>query len=81
MAATLDRDPTFIAGDDLAPGFHWPYFHDVLPASRLENDGHPALGVTMPAVPLPRRMWAGGSLTFAAALRLGETATRTTTMR
>lgn len=31
MAATLDREPTFIAGDDLAPGFHWLYFHDILP--------------------------------------------------
>jgi len=78
MAVTLDRQPEFVAGDALPPAWHWLYFHDLVPASRLGGDGHPALGVTMPPVPLPRRMWAGGSLTFLEPLRLGGQAERTT---
>ncbi|MEU6371667.1 MaoC family dehydratase N-terminal domain-containing protein [Streptomyces sp. NPDC046909] len=81
MAVTLDRDPDFKAGDTLPPAWHWLYFHDLVRATSLGTDGHPALGVTMPPVPLPRRMWAGGELTFHAPLPLGTTATRTTTIR
>ena len=81
MAATLDREPTFDNGDELPPGWHWLYFHDIVPSSRLGSDGHPALGETMPPVPLPRRMWAGGTLAFDSPLCLGDTATRTTTVR
>lgn len=81
MAATLDREPTFGHGDQLPPGWHWLYFHDTVPASRLGPDGHPALGETMPPVPLARRMWAGGNLTFVTPMQLGTTATRTTTIR
>jgi 3-methylfumaryl-CoA hydratase len=81
MAATLDRAPGFRAGDPLPPGWHWLFFHDVVPAAQLGPDGHPALGVLLPPVPLPRRMWAGGSLAFHAPLRLGDTAERITTVR
>lgn len=80
MAATLDRNPAFNPGDDLPHAWHWLYFHDCVQASLLGGDGHPALGVTMPPVPLHRRMWAGGELTFHAPLRLGETAIDTTTI-
>ena len=71
MAVTLDREPSFNAGDHLPAAWHWLYFHDIVPASQLGGDGHPALGVTMPPVPLPRRMWAGGELAFRAPLTLG----------
>ncbi|CND62239.1 MaoC like domain-containing protein [Mycobacterium tuberculosis] len=81
MAVTLDRDPTFKADDELPPGWHWLYFHELVRASGLGDDGHPALGVTMPPVPLPRRMWAGGTLTIRAPLRLGAEAARTSTIR
>lgn len=80
MAATLDRAPSFAPGDALPPAWHWLYFHEVVPASLLGSDGHPALGVTMPPVPLGRRMWAAGSLDFDGVLRLGETATRSSTI-
>ena len=76
MAATLDREPTFTDGDALPAAWHWLFFHDIVPASKLGGDGHPALGVTMPPVPLPRRMWAGGRLEFEAPLVLGEVAER-----
>ena len=77
LAVTLDREPSFRAGDDLPPAWHWLYFHDLVRSSQLGADGHPALGVTMPPVPLERRMWAGGTLSFREALRLGELARRT----
>ena len=81
MAVTLDREPSFNAGDHLPAAWHWLYFHDIVPASQLGGDGHRALGVTMPPVPLPRRMWAGGELAFRAPLTLGTTATRVATIR
>ncbi|MFF7476974.1 MaoC family dehydratase N-terminal domain-containing protein [Streptomyces sp. NPDC008092] len=81
MAVTLDREPSFKAGEALPPAWHWLYFHDIVQARNLGGDGHPALGVTMPPVPLPRRMWAGGEFTFHEPLPLGVTATRTSTIR
>lgn len=81
MAVTLDREPAFTTGDALPPAWHWLYFHDVVRASSLGGDGHPALGVVMPPVPLPRRMWAGGTLKFLASIPLGSEATRTSTIR
>lgn len=80
MAVTLDRAPSFVAGDVLPPAWHWLFFHDLVEASRLGDDGHPALGITMPPVPLPRRMWAAGRLGWHAPLVLGEFATRTSTI-
>ncbi len=76
MAVTLDRAPYFGAGDELPPAWHWLYFHDLVEGSRLGADGHPALGVVMPPVPLERRMWAAGRIRFDHALRLGQSATR-----
>ena len=74
LAATLDRAaPT--AG--LPPLWHWIYFWTVAPASEVGADGHPQRGGFLPPVPLPRRMWAGGRLTFTAPLTLGQPATRT----
>lgn len=80
MAATLGRTTTYVEGDVLPPGWHWLYFHDIVPAGSLGEDGHPALGTTMPPVPLPRRMWAGGKLRFGAPLLLGSTVRRTSTI-
>jgi 3-methylfumaryl-CoA hydratase len=81
MAVTLDRDPSFRVGDALPPAWHWLYFHDIVKASDLGLDGHPKLGVVMPPVPLPRRMWAGGSFVFHAPLRLGDTVEKTSIIR
>jgi 3-methylfumaryl-CoA hydratase len=74
LAATLDRAAP-AAG--LPPLWHWIYFWTVAPASEVGADGHPQRGGFLPPVPLPRRMWAGGRLTFTAPLALGQPATRT----
>jgi 3-methylfumaryl-CoA hydratase len=82
LNVTLDREPSLVEGDVLPPAWHWLYFHDVVRASDLGEAGHPRLGVTMPPVPLPRRMWAGGTLEFAEEpLRLGTSVERISTIR
>ena len=81
MAVTLDREPTFTAGDPLPPAWQWLYFNDIVRASRLGEEGHPELGITMPPVPLPRRMWAAGRLEFTEPLRLGAHVQRRSTIK
>lgn len=81
LAVTLDREPGFKIGDAVPPAWHWLYFHDLVAASDLGPDGHPKLGVTMPPSLPPRRMWAAGRIDFVAPLRLGQEATRTSTIR
>ncbi|MCW1401043.1 MaoC family dehydratase N-terminal domain-containing protein [Novosphingobium sp. MW5] len=68
------------AGDALPLLHHWLYFWDVRPPAGLGPDGHPAKGGFLPPVPLPRRMWAGGRLTFHGDLRLGEEVSKTSTI-
>jgi 3-methylfumaryl-CoA hydratase len=74
MAATLDRGTV---PEVLPPLWHWMLFaHWVRPAE-LGPDGHPARGTFLPADPdLPRRMYAGGRLSFPGTLRAGAAATR-----
>ena len=78
LAATLDRDDVkVVAGSPVPPLWHWLYFLPVHPQRELGADGHARRGGFLPPVPLPRRMWAGGRLTFAHALRVGEAVTKT----
>jgi 3-methylfumaryl-CoA hydratase len=82
LSATLDRDdPPPEAGDPLPPLWHWLYFLPVARQSELGSDGHPARGGFLPPVPLPRRMWAGGRLTFHQPLRVDEAITRVSTVQ
>ena len=77
LAATLDRDdPEPRDGDSLPALWHWLYFLPLAAQSQIGEDGHPRRGGFLPPVPLPRRMWAGGSLTFHQPLHIGETVTR-----
>jgi 3-methylfumaryl-CoA hydratase len=78
LAATLDtRDPGMQDGMALPPLYHWVYFLPVCRQSDLDQDGHPARGGFLPPIPLPRRMWAAGTIEFTSPLIIGETATRT----
>ena len=73
LAATLDRDdPAPQDGDELPLLWHWLYFLPLYRQSDVGPDGHAKRGGFLPPVPLPRRMWAGGRLTFRAPLRIGE---------
>ncbi len=80
LAATFDLDGDAIASQPLPPLWHWLYFLPRAPQRNIGQDGHPALGGFLPPVPLPRRMWAGGELTFNRGLRVGETVTKTSTI-
>ena len=81
MAETLDRETGFASGDPVPPGWHWLYGPDLVRASQLGPEGHPRLGTVLPPVGLPRRMWAGGTLSFQRPLLLGTTVERHTTIR
>lgn len=72
LAAVLDEPPTLKEGDMPPPGIHWCLSPDIAPMSGLGLDGHPARGDFLPPVPLPRRMWAGGELSFSDEFRVGD---------
>src|SRR3954471_14077153 len=57
MAASVGPGRSFQTGRALPPAWRWLYFHDLVKASDLGSDGHPALGISMPPAPLPLRMW------------------------
>jgi 3-methylfumaryl-CoA hydratase len=77
LAATLNRHHIdFSIGDVLPTPWHWLYF---LPTARLLDvgtDGHPKLGGFLPPIPLPRRMWAAGSMQIIRPLRIGDSVTK-----
>ena len=76
LSATLSSvrpaDEAIENGTDLPPLWHWAAFHNQVPMDRIGPDGHPERGGFLPPVPLERRMWAGGRLTFHAPLSVGE---------
>ncbi|MXX72314.1 MAG: acyl-CoA dehydrogenase [Gemmatimonadetes bacterium] len=75
MLGLLDRDPRTLAeGDPLPLGWHWLHFMEPVRASSLAPDGHEERGEFMPAVDLPRRMWAGGELRAIRPVVIGEPA-------
>ncbi len=77
LAAILDRDDARPEpGSEVPPGGHWLYFNGAARQSELAADGHAKRGGFLPPAPLPRRMWAGGSLEFLEPLHLGAAARR-----
>jgi 3-methylfumaryl-CoA hydratase len=82
MSACLDReDPSPKDGDPVPPGWHWLYFLPTYRTSECGYDGHEKLGTSLPEIPLSRRMWAGGRLSFGAALRVGDKAKKISTIK
>ncbi|WP_426956889.1 FAS1-like dehydratase domain-containing protein [Muricoccus radiodurans] len=78
MAATVGRS---LDGDEWPPLWHWLLFQDWRMPEELGPDGHPRRGGFLPPVhDLPRRMWAGGRVTFQAPIRTGDALTRTSTI-
>jgi len=77
LALTLENGiETPQEGDPLPPLCHWLYFLPLDPLSEAGSDGHARTGEFLPDTGLPRRMWAGGRLTFHRPLKIGEQATR-----
>lgn len=64
------------AGAPLQPLWHWFYFRSVTPQDGLAADGHAIRGDFLPPVALPRRMIAGGRVSFHHPLVLGVPAVR-----
>ncbi len=78
VAGMLDFDPgAFRRGDPLPPHWFNIFFSDATRQSDIGPDGHPAPGVILPPIPLPRRMGASRRATIPGTLHVGDTATRT----
>jgi 3-methylfumaryl-CoA hydratase len=76
LSATLD-----FGEDGTAPlMIHWCLAPAIVPISLIGTDGHPQRGGFLPPVPLPRRMWAGGKLSFHDRLRIGDMVKRQSTI-
>jgi 3-methylfumaryl-CoA hydratase len=80
LSKALGRTEIRHTGDPLPLLHHWLYFWDVKPPDELGRDGHPAKGGFLPPVPLPRRMWASGKLSFHRPLKLGDVVTKASTI-
>ncbi|WP_425100747.1 FAS1-like dehydratase domain-containing protein [Tropicibacter sp. S64] len=81
LKVALGLAPDIAAGDALPPFFHQIHFWEPKPPGALGRDGHPAVGRGLiPDLGLPRRMWAGGHLTFHAPLRAGIPAEKVSTV-
>jgi len=80
LSATLDY-PDNPWRDGQAPLLaHWLHFLPDAPQSGLSADGHPQRGNFLPPVALPRRMWAGGRLSFFERVPVGSSMERTSTI-
>ncbi|WP_373987295.1 MaoC family dehydratase N-terminal domain-containing protein [Duganella sp. BuS-21] len=80
LAATLGAEVGMADGDAVPPLWHWLYFLPRAPQSEIGADGHPQRGGFLPPVPLPRRMWAGGRISFLEPLHVGQRVVRTSTV-
>jgi 3-methylfumaryl-CoA hydratase len=81
LAAALDVETDVGAGRALPPGWHWLFFNRFVARKALGSDGHPKRGGFLPPISLPRRMWAGGRLTYGKMLTIGAEAVRESTIR
>ncbi|MDF1608946.1 MaoC family dehydratase N-terminal domain-containing protein [Hoeflea sp. YIM 152468] len=79
--ATFDRTSGTQPGDRAALMIHFCLAQPIAATAELGPDGHPARGGFLPPIPLPRRMWAGGALTFYSDIRIGETVSRLSTIK
>lgn len=75
FTAALGEDPDALPAV-VPPMCHWAFFLPTVARARIGPDGHPLRGDFLPAVSLPRRMFAGAETEFLAPLVLGQEAER-----
>ena len=80
FAATFAPHLAPYAEGDAPLALHWCLAPPISPMAALGPDGHAAKGEFLPPVPLPRRMWAGGTIETLAPLREGDLVTRRSTI-
>ena len=79
LIATFGRTETPPkTGDAVPPGWHHAYFLAMSPRETLAADGLPTASEILPAMPYPRRMFAGIDQTFHDAIRIGDAIRRET---
>ena len=79
LGAAFGRDGTAAeAGAAIPTGWHGVYFPPATPPSELGVDGLPLRSDVIPAMPLPRRMYAGARMRFHQPIHIGEALTRET---
>ncbi|MCC7265959.1 MAG: MaoC family dehydratase N-terminal domain-containing protein [Caulobacteraceae bacterium] len=81
LAALLDHAEPPWPTETAPPLAHWLYFLPRAAQSQIDRDGHPRRGGLLPPVPLPRRMWAGGRLSFLRPIPVGAALHRTSTIQ
>lgn len=79
FAALMDQDVP--AAPFVPAGGHWMYFLPTDKQSNLAQDGHSYKGGFLPPVELPRRMWAGGRLTFLRPIKSGDKVEKISTVQ
>lgn len=79
--ATFELNKNVADGDPAPALIHFCLAQPAAPTSELGEDGHPARGGFLPPVPLPRRMWASGSLAFHGDVRIGDMVSRHSKIR
>lgn len=79
MAGLLDRSRP-AAGDAWPPTWVWALFWPAMRHDEAGPDGHSARGKFLPPIHLPRRMWAGSTVTVEKPLAVGEAVRRTSTI-
>ncbi|MBF0354799.1 MAG: MaoC family dehydratase N-terminal domain-containing protein [Alphaproteobacteria bacterium] len=72
LAALLDYETAPWPSGALPPLAHWFYCLNRTRQAALDADGHEKRGGFLPPTGLPRRMWAGGALSFHHPVRLGS---------
>lgn len=72
LAALLDAGHQVGVGEPLPPLWHWVALPRWAASSVIGPDGHPRTGSFLPPVGLPRRMFAGGEVSWLRSPRIGE---------
>jgi 3-methylfumaryl-CoA hydratase len=80
LAALLDHETPPWAEGYVPPLGHWLYFLPHARQSEIDVDGHPRRGGFLPPVELPRRMFAGATITFHAPIAIGAKLIRVSTI-